>query len=130
MTLFDQPGDPMDALAASTIPIRAVERRIYDLISGHRGHANPISIDSLHRITGMSERAIKATVAELIVTHRVLIGASRQDPIGYFVIETDADRAVASEPLKGQVIQMLRRLRVLNGTHQTREWLGQQVIEP
>lgn len=127
MTLFDTPATApaADPLAASTIPARAVERRIYDLIAGHRGHANPISIAVLHRITNLSERTIKATVAELIVTHGILIGAGRQEPIGYFIIESDDDRAAASVPLKGQIIQMLRRLRVINGKHQVNEWLGQ-----
>ena len=68
-------------------------------------------------------------MAELVVAHRVLIGAGRQDPVGYFIIESDEDREVATAPLKGQIIQMLRRLRVLNSKHQVREWLGQQVAE-
>jgi hypothetical protein len=121
MTLFDQP----DALSASAIPARDTERRIYDLIAGHRGYQNPISLDSLRRITNLTERTIKGVVAELIVTHHILIGAGRGESIGYFMIESDEDRAVASVPLKGQVIQMLRRLRVINGKHQVNEWLGQ-----
>jgi len=130
MTLFDQPtAAAADPLAASTIPVRAPERRIYDLIASHRGHANPIAVDLLHRITGMTERAIKDAVAELIVTHSILIGATRHKPFGYFIIESDDDRAAATAPLKGQVIQMLRRLRVINGKHQTREWLGQLSLQ-
>lgn len=125
LPLFESTAAALDALAASTIPAREVERRIYDLIAPHTGHKNPISIASLHKITGLSERTIKAVVAELICTHRVLIGASRQDPIGYFIIQSDEDRTVASMPLMGQTLQMLRRLRVINGKHQTREWLGQ-----
>lgn len=119
-------GDP---LADSGLPVKVTEQRVYDLIRTHRGHANPISIGSIHVITGLPERSIKGAVAELIVSHRVLIGASRQEPIGYFMIESDIDRTIAAEPLKGQIIQMLRRLRVLNNKHQVREWLGQCVAE-
>ncbi len=120
---------PVDALAASGLPASATERRIFDLIAPYRGHRNAIALDTLRRITGLTERTIKGAVAELVVTHRVLIGANRQTPIGYFIIESEADRAAASEPLKSQIIQMLRRLRVLNKPHQVREWLGQQVTE-
>ena len=125
LPLFDTAAD---VLAQSTIPAKASERRIYDLIATHRGHASPISIETLHRITGMSERGIKGAVAELIVTHRVLIGASRQEPVGYFMIESDEDREVASAPLMGQIIQMARRLRAINGKQNVREWLGQLSI--
>lgn len=127
LPLFDA-ATPADPLAASTIPVRANERRIYDLIAGHHGHKNPVSIEVLHRITNLSERATKLAVAELIVTHGVLIGASRQEPVGYFMIESDEDREVGSGPLRGQIIQMLRRLRVINGKAQVREWLGQTVL--
>jgi hypothetical protein len=119
---------PADALAASGLPVRANERSIYDLIATRRGHTDPISIEVIRRVTGLTERSIKGAVAELIVSHKVLIGASRKEPIGYFMIESEEDRAIASEPLKGQIIQMLRRLRVLNSVHQVREWLGQQAV--
>ena len=51
MTLFDTTTAPAaDPLAASQVPVRANERRIYDLIAGHRGHLNPISINALRVI--------------------------------------------------------------------------------
>lgn len=120
---------PSDKLGRSGIRASITERRVYDIVAAHRGHENAISIEIIRRMTSLSERAIKGAVAELVVTHHVLIGGSRQNPIGYFMIESDADRAAASAPLEGQIIQMLRRLRVLNSKHQVREWLGQQAAQ-
>ena len=126
MPLFDAPRDERPRPG---IPFRANEVRIYDLIAPHHGYKEAMPLDAIHRITGMSERTIKGIISELIITHGILIGASRHEPIGYFMIESDADRAVASEPLKAQIIQMLRRLKVINKPHQVREWLGQQAAE-
>lgn len=126
LPLFDPAADE---LAASRIPPAAKERRIFDLISPHRGHASAIPIRTLHTITGLSERSIKDAVAELIVTHKVLIGASRNADPGYFMIDTAHDQEIAVGAYKGQILAMLKRLRVLESPHKLREWLGQQVGE-
>lgn len=124
-----------DALGASRIPASDNERRIWDLISGHRGYRNPVSIRILHSTTGLSERAIKDAVAALIVTHKLRIGALRggslaADAAGYFVVESAEDLAVAVRSYESQVLAMLRRLRVLQGgKQQLREWLGQLAVE-
>lgn len=124
-----------EGLAASAIPASSNERRIWDLIASHKGYRNPVSIRMLHSVTGLSERAIKDAVAELIVTHKLRIGALRggslaADASGYFVIESAEDLAIAVRPYEGQVLAMLRRLRVLQGgKQQIREWLGQLAVE-
>ncbi|HWE50496.1 MAG TPA: hypothetical protein VG273_11925 [Bryobacteraceae bacterium] len=127
LPLFDA---MVDHLAASDIPASDKERRVYDLIARHKGHKNPISINHIHRITGISERGIKDAVAELVGSHRVMIGAMRgRDNFGYFLIESAEDQEIALAPYRNQVLAMLRRMRVLQGAHKVREWMGQEVAE-
>ena len=128
LPLFSQAADD---LGASRIPASSHERRVYDFIRDHKGYKNPISIRLLHAATGLSERVIKDAVAELVVTHKIMIGALRSsgDSAGYFMIESADDQEVAAKAYKAQIIAMLRRLRVIQSPHKVREWLGQQVTD-
>lgn len=105
------------------------ELMVAGLIWRRRGRANPISIARLRELTGYSERQIKGIVEQLVITHRMRIGGSRQDPAGYFIVQDTADLAAAVEPYKSQILSMLRRLRVLDAPHARREFLGQIRLE-
>jgi hypothetical protein len=130
MPLFDAALETQDALDASRLNVTPVERRVYDLIKRHKGHRNPVSINYINNATGISERKIKDAVAELVTSHKILIGALRGAvSYGYFIIESAEDQEVALAPFRAQILSMLRRMRVLQGAHQVREWLGQQVAE-
>jgi hypothetical protein len=127
MPLFDT--NP-DALTASKIHATGTERRIYDILVGAHGHRHAIPIRTIHSVTSLSERVIKDAVYELIVTHRVRIGAVRAGiGHGYFMVESAEDAEIAIQPYKAQILTMLRRLKVLNGKVQVREWLGQMAVE-
>jgi hypothetical protein len=127
LPLFDLA--PSDVLTLSKIPASPVERQIFELIEPHRGHKQPISIAAIHTVTGLSERAIKDAVFELVVTHKVMIGASRGHSAGYYLVETSEDQELAARPYEAQIIAMLRRLKVLKSPHKLREFLGQQVAD-
>lgn len=126
MPLFAPPAP--DELNTSGIAAKPNEMRIYSLLREHHGYRNPLSIKTLKSITGLSERVIKDVVHELIVTHKQRIGALRGEHPGYFMIETADDLDVAVKPYEGQILAMLRRLRVLQGKTRVREWLGQQAV--
>ncbi len=106
-----------------------LETLIAGLIWKHRGRGNPISIARVREVTGWSERAIKGMVEQLIVSHRMRIGARRGEPSGYFIIEDIEDQETAVGPYKAQILAMLRRLRVLESPEGVREFLGQLAIE-
>lgn len=105
------------------------ELMVGSLIWKHRGRSNPISIARLRELTGYGERQIKGLVEQLVITHRMRIGGSRQEPAGYFIVQDAADLAAAVEPYKSQILSMLRRLRVLDAPHARREFLGQIRLE-
>jgi hypothetical protein len=113
----------------STVQPAPDEALVAALIWQHRGRANPISIARLRQLTGFSERQIKGLVEQLVVTHKMRIGGRREEPAGYFIIETAEDQAAAVGPYKSQILAMWKRLRVLEQPHALRELLGQLRLE-
>jgi len=124
--LFAQPADPFARSRTKPSPDEVL---VASLIWRHRGRRNPIRIAKLKELTGFSERQIKGIVEQLVVTHKLRIGGSREEPAGYFIIETEEDLRVAAGPYRSQILAMLRRLRVLEDPHSLREFLGQLRLE-
>lgn len=122
--LFD-PGP----FGASQMDPTEEERKVAGLIWEHRGRQNPISIARLSQATGLNEREIKATVAELIISHKMRIGGRREPPAGYFVIEDAADLEVAVKAFEGQILAMWKRLSVLKGKQEMAKLHGQLNLE-
>ena len=128
MPLFDGYAEH-GAFADSKVDPTAIERVVAEIIWTHRGRQNPISIATLSRSTGKCEREIKGVVEQLVVTHRMRIGAKREEPSGYFTIVDAEDLAAAVGPYRAQIFAMWRRLRVLLSKHELAEMLGQLRIE-
>lgn len=124
--LFDEPA--VDPFAGSKVTPDAVEKVVAGLIWQHQGRENPLPLAKLSEVTGRSERDVKAVVEQLVVTHRLRIGARRQMPWGYFVIVDAEDLRVACEPYESQIFAMWRRLRILRSPMEMKELLGQLVI--
>ncbi len=114
-----------DPFAGSKVAPTAEERVVAEVIWRHKGRANAISIAMLCKILGKSERTVKGIKQQLIVTHRMRIGARREPPFGYFIIADATDLAVTVAAYQGQVIEMWRVLRVLLEGHELRRLHGQ-----
>jgi len=115
--------------ADSKVTPEKKEALVAGMIWQHQGRANPIAISLLSKATGWSAREIKSIVEQLVVTHRMKIGASRnQETGGYFVVVDAEDVEVAARPYRNQVFAMMRRLRVLLSEHKMREFHGQLTI--
>lgn len=125
--LFAEPVD--GPFAQSQIQPSAEEVMVASLIWRQRGRSKPISIARVRELTNYSERQIKGIVEQLIVTHRMRIGGRREEPAGYYMIETAEDLATAVGPYRAQIIAMWRRLRVLLQPQALRELLGQLKLE-
>jgi hypothetical protein len=127
--LFEERGRREGPFSASQLPPTKEEVLVASLIWQRRGRGNPISIARLRQLTGFSERQIKGIVEQLVVAHRIRIGARREDPAGYFMIETAEDLEAAVKPYRNQILAMWRRLRVLEQPHKLMELLGQLRLE-
>lgn len=78
----------------------------------------------------VSDRLIKAAVKELIEKYHIPIGASRQAPVGYFLIVSDEDAQKAVNHLEAEALSLLRRCRVLSPkSDYGRQLLGQLEVE-
>ena len=123
--LFKEPG-PFDA--SLTEPTQ-MEAEVAACVWRHQGRANPITIAELEGITATSARGVKGIVEQLRFTHRMPIGANREEPFGYFWIVDAADQLAAVGPYKAQIISMWRTLRALDSKTGLRELLGQLRLE-
>jgi hypothetical protein len=128
--LFEQ--EPQERVfARSKIKPTTMEIAIGSLIWDHRGWKNAISIARIIEVVGiqgLDERAVKETVAELVKTHRCMIGGYRGDGAhggGYFWIIDAEDLERAVRPFRNQMIEMGKRLRVLMSKADYRELVGQ-----
>ncbi len=121
--LFEQ-RDP-GPFALSRAQASPDELLIAGLIWKHKGRANPISLARLRELTNFSERHIKSVVEQLVVTHRIRIGARREEPVGYFVIVDAEDQLTAARTFRNQILAMWRRLKVIDDRRSLVEFLGQ-----
>ncbi len=120
------PEGPFSASPAKPTP---EELLVGSLIWKHKGRRSPVSLARVRELTRYSERDVKGIVEALIVKHHLRIGAKRDEPFGYYIIQDAADLEAAVKPYKSQIISMLRRLRVLDEPHARREFLGQVRLE-
>jgi hypothetical protein len=120
LPLFDEAeGGPF---AASKVTPEANERVAAAIIYGHRGRERALKLHVLMDILGLDERKTRGIVEQLVVTHRMRIGASE---MGYYMIVDAEDLEAAIARPKAQIFAMWRRLRVLLEPHALRELHGQ-----
>lgn len=120
--LFDSP------FSASRVAPTGVEKVIARIIWNHtRNKPVPITMLALH--CGLNDRQVKGIVEDLRCTHRCAIGASRQEPSGYFWIRSAEDREAAVRPYREQILTMWRTLRSLDSPASLRELHGQLRLE-
>lgn len=126
LPLFDRAEGPF---ARSKVEPTPVEALVAGLIWRRAGRRCPIPIAEIQRQTGLSERKVKEVVEGLRVTHRAAIGASREEPAGYYRIVDAEDREAAVGPYRSQVARMFRVLRALDDPARVKELLGQMTLE-
>ncbi|MDE2097832.1 MAG: hypothetical protein KGL39_11335 [Patescibacteria group bacterium] len=119
LPLFDE-----GPFSRSTVDPAPMEKVVAGLIF-NRESIRPLAIADLVVMCGMSARQVKQTVEELRRTHHCAIGASRQEPSGYFWIRTAADRETAVRPYREQILTMWQTLRALDSPASLRELHGQ-----
>jgi len=101
--------------------------RVYDLIVTRYSVA-PRPLAEIQLMTGFSARRIKQIVEELRADYRLLVGARRGKPSGYFWIMTVADVDETVAPMVSQAKRMLQAASRLAGKRRVREMLGQGVL--
>jgi|GEM_PF-1796293 hypothetical protein len=76
-----------------------------------------------------TEREIKDAARSLVVDFRVRIGASRKEPVGYFLVTTAEEARDAAHPYISEIRQLAKRVRVLLDPHDLGDLAGQRWLE-
>ncbi|HWR35988.1 MAG TPA: hypothetical protein VN622_08990 [Clostridia bacterium] len=110
-------------------PLPDPARELLRLLRHHRGvrYAKPLA--AIAEKLGMQAREVKSTVKSLIEDFGIPIGASRQEPYGYFLCVTPEDYDAAERPLINEMLSIATRLRALGGEHRLNEVMGQLKLE-
>lgn len=88
------------------------EKKILSLLP--KGIDRPRPLRELVKLTGWTNRKVRATIYRLIVVHHQPIGATYQQPgNGYFIITNDQERQQALAPLTSQIAMMSKRAQVI-----------------
>jgi hypothetical protein len=126
------PAANMDTLISDILmgragpwPLLGKQHELLGMLRDHKGarRARPLS-DFVHKLH-MSERDVKKTVKSLVEDFGLPIGASRQQPSGYFLCVTPEDMEDAIRPLVHEIESLARRVRVLGGEQRLAEIWGQ-----
>ncbi len=102
-------GGPFEDSNGTPTP---TEKEVAELIWA-ASRTQPIPLKTIAWRVELSDREVKGIVEQLRITHHCQIGASREEPSGYFWIRSEADREVAVRPYREQLLSMMRTLRVL-----------------
>lgn len=95
----------------------------------HRGAARALQVRDLAESLKLSERDVKALAKCLVEDFEVPIGASRQKPYGYYLIETAQELEDAVQIYVAEIRSLARRVRVLAGKHRVAELAGQLTLD-
>lgn len=106
-------------------PLEKHERSMLMVLRGHKGPKNAIQISALGPRIEQTDRGVKATAKALIEEFGAPIGASRQEPYGYYLCVTADDIEQACRPLEGEFFSLAKRLKALRGGARLIELLGQ-----
>lgn len=109
-------------------PITDEQRALLRILSGHKGAASAITIAELLKLQSLSHldpRAIKLAARGLVVDYGLPVVGMRRPPYGYYLAITPEELAEAVRPLIGEIVQISRRVRALQGSEYVHQMLGQ-----
>lgn len=89
------------------------EGAVLTVLLRHRGRGRAVGLEIVAGRSGLSERAVQSIVVELIERHHFPIGSAVKKPMGYFLIETDAELAESLSQLVHRITALARRIAAL-----------------
>lgn len=87
------------------------ERRVLDVLEGHRGRERAIVSADLARRAGVSERRLRSVLRHLVIAHRVAVGSATGEPAGYYLITSETERRAVRDSLFRRALRVLQRSR-------------------
>lgn len=112
-------------------PLTDLQRELLRILLFHPGAQSAVSLrDLMGKLDRVikplpTEREIKDAARGLVVDYKVRIGASRSKPFGYFLITTIQEARDTARPYISEIVELVRRVRVLLDPHDLAELQGQ-----
>lgn len=100
-------------MTEKAITLSESEQAVFDVLGRHRGRGQAMGLDTVAAYTGLSERDVQSAVAVLIEHHGVPIGSAVKKPMGYYLIETEAELAESLSQLTHRITALARRVAAL-----------------
>ncbi|MCS6302336.1 MAG: hypothetical protein H8K07_01520 [Nitrospira sp.] len=97
----------------ATTDLSPEELAVWAVLNRHRGRISAIGLDALSMATGVPERTVQHVVSHLIERHGCAIGSAVTKPMGYFVIETEAELTESVSQLLHRLTALARRIAAL-----------------
>lgn len=102
------------------------ERRVFLILSEHRGLENAIPMPDLAFYAGVSTRRVQECVESLIKRHKIFIGSSCvPGSNGYYLIANDRERRIARGNIARRMVSLAVRYRALDSDLEVAALLGQ-----
>lgn len=120
-----------DVLMGKSGPWRpsAKECATLHILRYHKGSGQARPLADIAAKLKVPAREVKAIVKSLVEDFGLPIGASRQEPYGYFLCVSHDDIELAIRPLESEVISLARRVRALGGEQRLAEFFGQLQLQ-
>lgn len=100
--------------------LNKLQQAVYDLLP--KGAERPRPASEFKTLLDIDKRALSVVVNDLIVKYHIPIGSSRNDPTGYYLIETLEELQNAVRPLSRQANAELKRVDTLLQIDLTEFW--------
>lgn len=110
-------------------PLTAEQRDLLRLLQWHKSVAQAITIADISAKLSIDARAVKEAVRSLVVDFRLPIMGSRRPPYGYYLAITPEEISQGLKTLRGEIVELARRIRSVESTNYLREMLGQIAVE-
>ena len=91
-----------------------LERQLYAILQGHHGRTHAIKVSELQFMVEASTRTIRATIAQLVITHRIPIASTVHPPYGFYLITDETEARDCLYQYWSRVRELRRRARILN----------------
>ena len=104
-------------------------RELLEHLRYHKGIGNAKLLANLAEKICVNPRELKQHARTLTIDFGVPIGASRQEPYGYFLCVSPEDYAAARRPYAHEISSLAERLQALQPPPRLLEILGQLQIE-
>lgn len=77
------------------------------------GRLNATASERIVSNTGLTDRQVRATCRDLVMRHHIFVGSTPREPAGFFICETDDEKALVINGLRKRIKKTNERIAIL-----------------